>query len=152
MFQLSAKSNKFNDYPCSGPTFKSGNKCYCYRKTGFFDQNMAHIIWAVWIVHGSLKGTTESDKRTMHTIYVTSPDGYQIVIDKSDWIRFSDSEKPLRRQAITISDIVVRPIWNSEESLRHRKFMGYEIRFETGTKIFIKLRVQGSIFRETGHI
>ena len=101
---------------------------------------------------GSLKGTTESDKRTMETIYVTSPDGYQIVIDKSDWIRFSDNEKPIRRQAVSISDIVVRPIWNSEESLRHRKFMGYEIRFESGTKIFIKLRVQGSIFRKSGHI
>ena len=83
----------------------------------------------------------------METIYITSPDGFKIIFDRSNWIRFSNDEKPIRRQPIAISDISVRPIWSSEEeSPRNRIFLGYEIHFESGTIIFIKLRVQGNFF------
>ena len=81
----------------------------------------------------------------METIYITSPDGFNIIFDRSNWIRFPNDEKPIRRQPIAISDISIRPIWSSEEeSPRNRNFLGYEIRFESGTIIFIKLRVQGN--------
>jgi len=83
----------------------------------------------------------------METIYITSPDGFKIIFDRFNWIRFSNDEKPIRRQPIAISDISIRPIWSSEEeSPRNRNFLGYEIRFESGTIIFIKLRVQGNFF------
>lgn len=82
----------------------------------------------------------------METIYITSPDGFKILFDRSNWIKFSNNEKPIRRQPIAISDIAIKPIWSSdEESPRNRKFLGYEIRFESGTIIFIKLRVQGNL-------
>ena len=90
----------------------------------------------------------------METIYITSPDGFNIIFDRSNWIRFSNDEKPIRRQPIAISDIAIRPIWSSEEeSPRHRNFLGYEIGFESGTKILIKLRVQGNCFdtSQIGH-
>ena len=90
----------------------------------------------------------------METIYITSPDGFKILFDRSNWIRFSNKEKPIRRQPIAISDIAIKPIWSSdEESPRNRKFLGYEIRFESGTIIFIKLRVQGNLLTaaKNGH-